>query len=139
MRILRIALHSSVLAVADILGIAIGAAIAYKVTGRPNQFGVQLPIAAGASILLFCVWMLLLNVLDIRKLLAGGGPELIAWFGASLLWAPLLFVPLHYVTQGYVTDVGNLVSLAAYQVPVNLIAVLLLWGSGLARRRGVCT
>jgi len=49
--------------------------------------------------------------------------ELGACFVVSLLWAPLVFVPLHYFTQGYLTSIGNLLTLAVYQFPVNAIAL----------------
>jgi hypothetical protein len=48
-------------------------------------------------------------------------------FMASLAWGPVVFVPLHYFTQGYLTSVGNIAALIMFQVPVNAIAMLVVF------------
>ena len=45
----------------------------------------------------------------------------------QLRFRAVVFVPLHFLTQGYLTTTGNLVALALYQAPVNLIALCLVW------------
>ena len=131
MRIIRIGLHSLVLVIADIAGIAIGAMTAFRMLGVPNQVWLQLPIAVVVSAGCFCAWVLSLRVLRWTGLQPADSKERWACMPVSLLWAPLVFVPLHYLTQGYWTSIGNLVALALYQAPVNALA--LSGASGLQR------
>jgi hypothetical protein len=123
MRIIRIGLHSLVLVIADLAGIAGGAVAAFRILGVPNELWLQLPIAVALSVGCFCAWVLSLRVLRWGRLQPAGSTELGACWAASLVWAPLVFVPLHYFTQGYLTSVGNLVALALYQMPVNALAL----------------
>ncbi len=123
MKTIRIALHSFVLAVADLAGIAGGALAAFRILGTPNQIWFQLPIAVILSVGCFWAWMPSFRLLRLGRLRPVGAKELGACFAASLLWAPLVFVPLHYLTQGYLTSIGNLVGLAIYQLPVNAVAL----------------
>ena len=125
MKFLRVALHSLVLVLADIGGIAIGALAAFHILGVPNQVWLQLPLAVVLTPAGFCGWILLLRVLGWKPLLPAGAKELQACWVASLVWAPLVFVPLHYLTQGYLTSLGNLVALAMYQLPINALALFL--------------
>jgi hypothetical protein len=123
MTIIRVALHSLALVIADIAGIAGGALAAFRILGVPNQVWLQLPVAVVLSAGCFCTWILFLRVLRLKRLQPAGSKELRACLAASLVWAPLVFVPLHYFTQGYVTSLGNLVALALYQLPVNALAL----------------
>jgi hypothetical protein len=123
MKIVRVGLHSLVLVIADIAGIAGGALAAFRISGVPNQVGLQLPIAVMLSICFFSVWILSLRALGPRRLQPVIPKELRVCFAVSFLWAPLVFVPLHYCTQGYLTSIGNLVALALYQLPVNALAL----------------
>ncbi len=121
----RVALHSFILVLADIGGIAIGAMAAFHILGVPNQVWLQLPLAGVLTPAGFCVWIVLLQVLGWKRLLPAGAKELRACWVASLVWAPLVFVPTHYFTQGYLTSLGNLVALAIYQLPVNAVVLFL--------------
>ena len=127
MKIIRIGLHSLVLTIADIAGIAGGALAAFRILGVSNQVWLQLPIAVVLSVGFFYAWVLCLRVLGFRRLQPVGSKELVACLGVSVLWAPLVFVPLHYFTQGYVTSIGNVVALAFYQLPVNALALFGPW------------
>jgi hypothetical protein len=116
-------MHSLVLVITDIAGIAGGALAAFRILGVPNQIWVQLPIALVLSVGCFCAWILVLRVRRWTGLLPASATEFKACLAASFLWAPLVFVPLHYFTQGYLTSLGNLVALALYQLPVNGLAL----------------
>ena len=133
MKTFRITLHSLVLVIADIAGIAAGALAAFRILGVPNQVWLQLPIAVLLSLGCFCVWILLLRMLGWRGLQPTGSRELVACWAVSLGWAPLVFVPVHYLTQGYLTGAGNLVALALYQLPVNALA---LFGASFLQKSG---
>jgi hypothetical protein len=127
MKMIRVGLHSLVLAVADIAGIAGGAMAAFRILGVANQVALQLPIAVLLSVGCFWAWIYSLQVLRLRKLQFVSTGELGTSFVLSFLWAPLVFVPLHYFTQGYLTSIGNLVALAFYQLPVNGLALFGPW------------
>ena len=132
MSILRVAINSLALVVADLAGIGIGAVVAYRVSGVPNQVWLQLPVAVLATLVLFCGWVLAARLFIGRHVQPPGHTELVFWLFMSLIWAPIVFLPLHYLTQGYLTSVGNFVALALYQVPVNSLALVA--SAGLANR-----
>ena len=129
MKAILVGLHSFALVAADLAGIGIGGGVAYHITGKPNQVWLQLPLAVVLSAVFFCAWILLLRAAGLKRLQplpAQLGPCLVC----SLLLAPLIFVPLHYFTQGYLTSIGNLLALAFYQLPVNVVAFsasLVMW------------
>ena len=123
MKLIRIGLHSLVLVIADIAGIAGGALAAFRILGVANRVALQLPIAILLTVGSFWAWVFLLPVLRLRNLQLVSPKELGTCMLCSVLWAPLVFVPLHYFTQGYLTSIGNLVALAVYQLPVNAVAL----------------
>ena len=127
MKTIRVGLHSLVLVVADIAGIAGGALAAFQILGVANQVALQLPLAVLLSVGCFWAWICSLRVLRLRNLQIVSTSELVTCFGLSFLWAPLVFVPLHYFTQGYLTSIGNVVALAFYQLPVNGLALFGPW------------
>ncbi len=136
MKSIRVALHSFVLVIADVAGIAGGALAASRILGVSNQLRLQLPIAVVLSVGCFWLWLLSLRLLGWKVLQPASPKELGACLVASLLWAPLVFVPLHYFTQGYLTAIGNLVALAIYQVPVNALALFAPWMLQASRSEG---
>ena len=136
MKIIRVGLHSLVLVIVDIAGIAGGALAAYRILGVSNQVWLQLPIAVVLSVDCFCAWVLLLRILGLKGLKLVSSKEFMACLAISLLWAPLVFVPLHYFTQGYLTSLGNLVALALYQLPVNALALFGPWTLQMSRSGG---
>jgi len=123
MKIFRVGLNSLALVMADLAGIAGGAVLAFRLTGLANQVMVQVPMAAVLSVGFFCVWRLSLRALRFRRLQLAGLNELGMCWVSSFLCAPLVFIPVHYFTQGYVTGVSNLLALALYQLPVNLLTL----------------
>lgn len=125
MTTVRLGIHSLVLVIVDITGIVGGAVAAYQITGVPNQVQWQLPIAVILSIGFFVAWILFFRVFDFKQTQLVEPKERWACWGLSILLGPLVFVPLHYFTQGYLTDTGNLVALALYQLPVNALALFI--------------
>jgi hypothetical protein len=125
MKPLRIGLHSLVLTLADFAGILGGFAV-FK-TLDFEQMLIQPPVAAAISILLFVVWYFLLRVWGGQRFLLPDLKEVLWVFVAGVALGGAVFVPLHYFTQGYLTDIMNVVMLALYQLPVNLIALCIVW------------
>jgi hypothetical protein len=128
MKSLRIGLHSAALVLADLAGI-LGGFVVFKALHFASfeQIIVQLPVAAALSMLLFWLWSFSLKVFGGARLLLPDLPELLLVLVASVFLAAAVFVPLHFFTQGYLTSIDNLVLLALYQAPVNLIALCLVW------------
>ncbi len=123
MKTVRLGIHSLVLVIVDMIGIGGGAVAAHQITGVPNQVQWQLPIAVILSIGFFVAWILFFRVFHFKQMQLVEPKERWVCWGLSILWGPLVFVPLHYLTQGYLTDAGNLVALALYQLPVNALAL----------------
>lgn len=81
MEIIRVGLHSLVLTIADIAGIAGGALAAFQTLGVSNQVWLQVPIAVVLSVSFFCGWGLLLRVFRLRRLHFVGSKEPYAFWG----------------------------------------------------------
>jgi hypothetical protein len=128
MSLIRIGLHGLILTLADLAGI-LGGFVACKAFDfeHLDQIMVQLPVAVALSILLFVLWSLLLRIFGAKKLLLADLKELLFVFVASVAMVLAVFVPLHFFTQGYHSAIDNLVLLAFYQMPVNLIALCGVW------------
>ena len=133
MKKIRIGLHSFVLVLADLVGIGGGAMAAFHIAQGSKVFSVQMPIAVVFSVGSFCVWIFLLRFFRFGRLQLDGPGEFAFCLLLSFLWAPLVFVFLHYFTQGYWTSVENLISLAFYQLPVNILALA---ASGILKKEG---
>jgi hypothetical protein len=111
---------------ANFIGIFIGFII-YKLARPANQLAIQLSIGAILSIVLFLGWILLIHFLPfVKRLILCDMMELIGTGVTSLVWTPIIFVPLHSFTQGYLTAAGNIVAMLLFQLPVNLIVVVVI-------------
>ncbi len=128
MKAVRMLVHSLALARADLGGIAGGAVVASWALEVNNQIWLQLPAAVFLTALFFCGWVFASGLAGLLRLRLADGKELAGCFIGSIIWAPLVFVPLHYFTQGYLTSIGNLIALAAFQVPVNCLLMFGLCG-----------
>lgn len=126
MKPIRILLHGFVLLVVNLVGV-IGGFAMYYALGTKDQFATQLPVAVVLSIVLFVAWSVLFSKVPFRNLRLKGNGEYLLTGICSLLWNPIVFIPLHYFTQGYLTGGGNIISLAAFQIPVNAVAILVAW------------
>ena len=119
-------MHGFVLFIANFIGIFVGF-IVYNLVKPANQIAVQVPIAAIISIVLFLAWILLIRLIPFLKSLALC--DVVGIFGTfivSLVWALVIFVPFHFFTQGYLTGAANLVAILLFQLPVNLIVVVVI-------------
>lgn len=124
MRVFKIILHSFSLAIVNVASIVFGFGI-YHYFMRYNQLAVQAPIAVAFSIIIFTSWMVILKYKDIKKLYPQGWLEFLLILIFSFAWLPLIFVPLHYITQGYLTSFGNIYMMWIFQIPANIIIVLI--------------
>ncbi len=116
-------LHGFVLAVITLVALAVGFAV-YKVVGLRNQIAVQVLTAGIVCVIVFAVWGFVVHRLSRGRLSLADLKELGAAYAAALLWTPVLFVPVHYVTQGHLTSFGDLPATWLFQVPFNLLALM---------------
>jgi hypothetical protein len=122
---MKTALHGLVLYLTNMTGMIAGF-IAFKLIGG-DQLITQVTTSAVISIILF---MLYFHVL--RKISPKTHPYTAARFVwiliAAICWHPVIFIPLHYLTQGYLTGPGNIVAVMLFQVPINAIALGVVYG-----------
>ena len=123
MKVFRILLHSLVLAIVNLGSIIVGFYI-YYILKPANQLAVQVPFAMIFSIIVFLLWSVLVRRLPIEHLPLQGRNEFRCTFLFALVWSPVIFVPLHYITQGYLTSFGNILGCWRFQIPTNLLAIL---------------
>ena len=124
MKIFRILLHSLVLAIVNLGSIIVGFYI-YYILKPANQIAVQVPFAMIFSIIAFLLWSVLVRRLPIEHLSLQGRNEFGWTFLFALVWSPVIFVPLHFITQGYLTSFGNILGAWFFQIPTNLLAILM--------------
>ena len=127
MTLLRVCLHSIVLTMTDLgtIILAFGFYTMLRSIVDINQRVLQGSIAAIFCIIIFALWSLAVTRLPTNTLSLQGRRELMWTYFASLLWVPVIFIPLHSITQGYITSFGNIIAIWLFQIPVNLLALLI--------------
>jgi len=127
MSLLRVCLHSVVLILTDLgsIIIAFGFYSILSFIVAVNQRVVQGSIAAIFCIIIFALGSLAVSRLPKIELTLQGSREMIWTYFAAFLWVSLIFIPLHYITQGYITSSGNIIAIWLFQIPVNLLALLI--------------
>ena len=123
----RVYLHSVVLTMMDLgtIILAFGLYSMLRSIVTANQRVVQGSIAALLCILIYALLSLSVTRLPIKTLSLQGNSEMIWAYFAAFLWVPVIFIPLHYFTQGYITSFGNIIAIWLFQIPVNLLALLI--------------
>jgi hypothetical protein len=96
----------------------------YNLVGLRDQIAVQVLTAGVVCVVAFAVWGFVVHRLFHGRLSLADLKELGAAYAAALLWTPVLFVPVHYATQGYLTGFGNILATWLFQVPFNLLALM---------------
>lgn len=127
MAIFRIIIHGFVLSAANMIAIM----TAFRVDNAlrsTHSLVVQVPVAVILSMVIFLVWILLLKIPFLKYIAVKTVKELSWILLSSLAWGPILFVPLHLSAPGYLTGSGNILSLFQFQLPVNVLAILVAKG-----------
>ena len=119
------AIHGLILCSANLISIVIGFFV-YLSLGFGNQIVVQVPIATLLTFILFLMWAFFLRLIPTQILKFPSAKDFSWIFIASLAWGPITFIPLHFTTQGYITGIGNIIGLFMFQLPVNLIVLVVL-------------
>ena len=124
MKILVIILHSIILAIVNLISILFGFGI-YHFFRQYNQLMFQAPIAVVFSIIVFITWIVVIKSKKISRLFPEDWVQFLIIFILSIAWAPVIFVPLHFLTQGYLTSFGNIFWTWVFQIPTNIVVLLL--------------
>jgi len=127
MTLMRVCLHSIILTMTD-LGTIILAFGFYSILSSIiaiNQRVFQGSIAAVLCIIIYFLWSLVVIRLPKMALSLQGNSEMIWTYFTAFIWIPVIFIPLHYLTQGYITSFGNIIAIWLFQIPVNLLALLI--------------
>jgi len=119
----RAIIHGFALAVVTIGSVVVGFAV-YKMVGLEEQVAIQVLVAGLVCVATFAVWGWLAHRITGGELSLADLKELGVAYAAAFVWMPILFVPLHFTTQGYMTSVGNILSTWLFQLPFNLLALL---------------
>ena len=135
MRFGRPILHGFALAAVTCGAIVVGFAI-YRATGLSNQIAIQVLAAGLVCVFGFALWAYLVHRLSRGRASLADMRELGGAYLAAFVWTPVLFVPLHYVTQGYLTRFGNILATWLFQLPFNLLALMVANGRLLVDAKG---
>ena len=123
MRTLRVALHGLALGLATILSIMAGYAV-YRASGLSEQVVIQVLAAGIVCTFSFALWGKVVHVASSGRLTLKSLPELGVSYLLGFVWSAVVFVPFHYMTQGYVTTWDNILAMWLFQVPFNLLALM---------------
>ncbi len=126
MKVFRVILHSFILSMVNIISILFGFGV-YHFFMDYNQLSIQVPVGAVFSIIVFISWVIILKYKGVSWLLLESRLEPLLILLLSLAWLPVIFIPLHYLTQGYLTTFGNIYVHWIFQIPVNLIIVIIFY------------
>ena len=119
----RAVIHGLALAVITMVAMSVGFAV-YKAVGLEEQVAVQVLAAGLVCVTAFALWGFVVHRLSRGRLSIVDLKELGLAYAAAFLWLPVLFVPLHFVTQGYLTSFGNILATWLFQLPFNLLALM---------------
>jgi hypothetical protein len=119
-------LYSLALVLINFAGILVG--FGFYVFLKPvNQILVQVPIAAGLSILGFISWYFISPKVFKKKVAIKLFQEWLFTLLLTLIWTPLIFVPIYYIFRGRLTGFGNIWATWLFQIPVNGISLAMVY------------
>ncbi|MBW1697661.1 MAG: hypothetical protein JRH18_12480 [Deltaproteobacteria bacterium] len=123
MKFFRIATNGFVLCAANLMAITVGFSASHFFKPA-NQLAAQLSIAAILSFILFLIWGFFLRI-PLFRFIALQSYRDHAWvFIASLAWGPVALFSIRFVIRGYVPGMGNVMTLFLFQLPVNLLVLI---------------
>ena len=125
MKIIRLGIYSGILTAINLTTIILAYGI-YYLTMPVNKIVFRAPLAGIFTITVFVVWAFLLgnflpSFLGIKNLVEYP----LIWL-MSFIWCPVFYVPLHYITQAHLSAFNNILVIWLFQLPVNLLAILIL-------------
>ena len=118
MQTVKLVLNALVVGALNLTSFVIGFWI-FKLSVSGEQRLVQGTAAMLVAVALVVVWLVVfrkVNRLEIEY-------DFIKVFLLTFLLTPVIFVPAHFVVTGYLTSIGNILAIAAYQFPMNVLAL----------------
>ena len=135
MKLGRAIIHGLVLAFITIGAVTVGFAV-YNAIGLREQIAVQVLAAGIVCVGAFALWGYVAHRCTGGKLSIANMKELGVAYAAAFIWLPIVFIPLHYTTQGYLTSFANILSTWMFQLPFNLLALMVANGRLLSDDNG---
>ncbi len=129
MQTVKLILNALVIGALNLASFLIGFFI-FKLSASGDQRLVQGAAAMIVGISLVVIWLVLFrkfNRLQVEF-------DYIRIFLLVFVCTPVIFVPIHLVMSGYLTGIGNIIAIAAYQFPMNVLALAI--GAAILRRMG---
>ena len=118
MHTVKLILNALVVGALNLASFVIGFFI-FKLAPSGEQRLIQGAAAMIVGISLVVLWLVLFrkfNRLQVEF-------DYIKMFLLVFVCTPVIFVPVHYVMTGYLTGIGNILAIAAYQFPMNALAL----------------
>ena len=118
MQAVKLILNALVIGALNLASFLIGFFI-FKLAASGEQRLIQGGSAMVVGISLVVLWLALFrkfNRLQVEF-------DYIKVFLLVFVCTPVIFVPVHYVMTGYLTGIGNILAIAAYQFPMNALAL----------------
>jgi hypothetical protein len=119
----RIALHSFALELVTMASVAAGFAV-YRTTGLSEQVAIQTLVAGIVCTALFALWGWASHRASSGRLALRSLREIGWTYGAAFVWTPIVLIPVHYLMRGYLTSFSNVLVAWVFQVPFNLLALM---------------
>ena len=135
MKLGRAIIHGLVLALITTGAVTVGFAV-YNAIGLREQIAVQVLAAGIVCVGAFALWGYVAHRFTGGKLSIANMKELGVAYAAAFIWLPIVFIPLHYTTQGYLTSFANILSTWMFQLPFNLLALMVANGRLLSDDNG---
>jgi hypothetical protein len=114
----RLILNALVIGALNLASFVIGFWI-FSLGGSGEQMLIQGSVAFFVAVLLVVSWLMVfrrVNRLEVEH-------DFIRVFLLVFVCTPVIFVPVHFVMTGYLTGFGNLIAIATFQFPMNLVAM----------------
>lgn len=118
MQAVKLILNASMVGVLNLAAFVIGFMI-YSISASGEQMLVQGTSAFVIGVALVVGWLVLFrtfNRLEIEY-------DFIMVFLLAFPCTAIIFVPVHFLVTGYLTGIGNILAIAAYQFPMNALAL----------------
>jgi hypothetical protein len=127
MQAFKLILNALVIGALNLASFVIGYFI-FKLSGRMEQMILQGAAAMIVSVALVVFWLVGFRHFNRLKIEF----DYVRVFLLVFPCTPFLFVPVHFLVTGYLTDIGNIVAIAAYQFPMNVLALAI--GAAIIRK-----
>lgn len=114
----KLILNASMVGVLNLAAFVIGFLI-FRISASGEQRLVQGSAAFVVAVVLVVGWLVLFRKSNRLKV----EYDYILVFLLAFPCTALIFVPVHYLVTGYLTGIGNILAIAAYQFPMNALAL----------------